>query len=586
MLDLANLPTGLAVLRWTAELPPAGPSDPLGLTLRMGARLSAELLHCITSITPRARYYSFFPWAFRRAAERVGDARSTDEVLKLVLLDERAMVLGAVLHHGGLPCHGGGLAGSSKAQTVATDPQVRSIDLSKWIHLDSPTGAFAAYKGSLINLGLFAQSESAGPFVEPEAEDPKLANTDLSPAGDRLAQAFDIAVSNTDYVIERPDKGSVSLTPLVAFGAAAGLCELRAAADADLQPLRELFFAKDVEGQENSHFRRRMSLLLIMSGIDAADGLGLRLSAEAFDDFTFYGRFATEVGAEALPRSPLPEPLDDIAERWRVYHFHNYLTLALQSCLAGIVRAVREQPAGMTLSEVLGTLNGPAAQSSLADFLTLTEASSFFDLTPAESLALVGCDIFPLLDGDESALERFRSGPMIERNLQTLLVEGGAAQASAGTAIATILLYALLLRHELTLDEKYKGWTRAKVDNPFTDVALPTIWDTLRTYFGADWWLAPNRDILLRVLWRFVVMQHQAMSYERGFGGSAPLFHVDGQAIIGTDLGLEEVFALNARFPSAVQILEDLALVEKDPERICLTSAGKAWLEQSLAESS
>ena len=43
---------------------PASDADPLGLNLRVSARLANELLHCITSITPRARYYSFFPWAF------------------------------------------------------------------------------------------------------------------------------------------------------------------------------------------------------------------------------------------------------------------------------------------------------------------------------------------------------------------------------------------------------------------------------------------------------------------------------------------------------------------------------------------
>jgi hypothetical protein len=52
------------LVRWNKELPSASAADPLGLNLRVSARLANELLHCITSITPRARYYSFFPWAF------------------------------------------------------------------------------------------------------------------------------------------------------------------------------------------------------------------------------------------------------------------------------------------------------------------------------------------------------------------------------------------------------------------------------------------------------------------------------------------------------------------------------------------
>ena len=60
----------LRLLHWTKELPKASENDPLGLELRVSARLSNELLYCITSITPRARYYAFFPWAMQDYNER------------------------------------------------------------------------------------------------------------------------------------------------------------------------------------------------------------------------------------------------------------------------------------------------------------------------------------------------------------------------------------------------------------------------------------------------------------------------------------------------------------------------------------
>jgi len=52
------------LLQWNKELPSASAADPLELDRRVPARLANELLHCITSITPRARYNSFFPLAF------------------------------------------------------------------------------------------------------------------------------------------------------------------------------------------------------------------------------------------------------------------------------------------------------------------------------------------------------------------------------------------------------------------------------------------------------------------------------------------------------------------------------------------
>jgi hypothetical protein len=65
------------------------------------------------------------------------------------------MVLGAVLHHDGKPCEGGALGGSDPASTLATSRK-KSYDLLAWRHLKAAEGQFgAAYKGSLINLGVF-----------------------------------------------------------------------------------------------------------------------------------------------------------------------------------------------------------------------------------------------------------------------------------------------------------------------------------------------------------------------------------------------------------------------------------------------
>jgi hypothetical protein len=45
--------------------------DPLGLMGRVSNRLANQLLFCITSITPRARYYSFLPWCIEDYRQRV-----------------------------------------------------------------------------------------------------------------------------------------------------------------------------------------------------------------------------------------------------------------------------------------------------------------------------------------------------------------------------------------------------------------------------------------------------------------------------------------------------------------------------------
>jgi hypothetical protein len=115
--ELAKQANSLKLLQWTKELPSASAGDPLGLSLRVSARLANELLYCITSITPRARYYSFFPWAFQDYNERERATRNDRGRVKGVLSRERAMVLGAVVHHGGA-CEGGSLGGSDGRMTA------------------------------------------------------------------------------------------------------------------------------------------------------------------------------------------------------------------------------------------------------------------------------------------------------------------------------------------------------------------------------------------------------------------------------------------------------------------------------------
>jgi hypothetical protein len=101
--QLAKPSEGMRLLQWNKELASASPADPLGLNLRVSARLSDELLYCITSITPRARYYAFFPWAFQDYNDHERAKRGDRGRIKGVLVRERAMVL-ALLWQIFYPC--------------------------------------------------------------------------------------------------------------------------------------------------------------------------------------------------------------------------------------------------------------------------------------------------------------------------------------------------------------------------------------------------------------------------------------------------------------------------------------------------
>jgi hypothetical protein len=147
-----------------------------------------------------------------------------------------------------------------------------------------------------------------------------------------------------------------------------------------------------------------------------------------------------------------------------------------------------------------------------------------------------------------------------------------------------MLFYQAVLRYPAAVAGPFHNWYGRHVKDPYADIALPGVLDMLHGEFGSAWIDRSNTEILDRVIWRFVIRQHQTMSYERGFGGNAPLFHVDGVTVIGTNTDYTDPRALNVRLRSALQILTDLGLIYWDDEcGYCHTDDGEAWLAAELS---
>jgi hypothetical protein len=592
MLNLRKPAEGVQLLRWNKKLPSASTQDPLGLNLRLSTRIATQLLYCITSITPRARYYAFFPWAFQDYARSEKGRRGDRGSVRGVLSREKAMVLGAVLHHDGAPCDGGALGGSEKAIELITRGARSPYNLDSWKHLQAREGQFgAAYKASLINLGLFADGkdgvdeEATEDSNELDAQVQSIELIELSERGKRLADAYARAVRGTRYVKEGCNlQSSVSATILKDFGSKAGLCEISQRGAEDREVIRDILFSCDREGTQSTHYRRRMSLLLLLHAVGETARLEVGFDRQTFSDFTYYGRVMTDEERFKSAAVAVPASLRDAAERWRVFHFHGYLTVALQSFLVSIVGVLRNHPAGIERSRILAEFSGSSIAARFRKLFDAEFPGSFFDITPAQLLGVAGVNVGDVLTRPD-ALRNFGIGSQFsERNLDNYLTDGEAEQPGC-MVLASMMLYIVLLRYQASVAPAYDAWYQALVQDRFADLSAPGVLGTLRSEYDDDWWHKPNREILNLLLWRFVLLQHQTMSYERGFGGSAPLFQIDGTTIIGTDADFSDPQALNARFFSAIQILSDLGLVEGDyDEGFSLSGEGEAWLKCLLAE--
>ncbi|MCR6733397.1 MAG: hypothetical protein NVV83_04585 [Afipia sp.] len=571
MFHLDKTSEGINLLNWNKELPFASAADPLGLNLRVSARISDELLYCITSITPRARYYAFFPWAFQDYNAHEQGTKNDRGRVKAVLTRERAMVLGAVLHHDGNPCDGGGLGGSDKATKIDRNKR-RMFDLAIWEHLGAPEGQFgAAYKGSLINLGVFKtdevhlKEEKRGDTSEHNEETETIDVRELSELGKRLASSFARSVRATEYVKASCNlRDAVDTSILSEFGSRAGLCEINGKHAFDREVLRDVFFAKHKEKYKEmatpGQHRRRMSLLLLLECVGQTNAAGISFDNSSFSDICYFGTFFSDGETPRIAAITVPSELADIYERWRVFYSQNYLAVALQSMLAACVRLLRDKPAGLSQNQLMQALNPPGLKARFEELFDRKIPADFFTMSARETLSTCGITIN---HNTTSALPI--DAPFSERSLEESLV-GGEANEASGIVLAAILLYQTVLRYQTRTLAAYKNWYAQQVFNPSADIALPEIAKYLIEEFGNDWLDCSNERLLHRVVWRFVIQQHQTMSYERGFGGSAPLFHVDGTTIIGTNSDFTDPRALNPRLGSALQILTDIGLIIYDDE--------------------
>src|SRR5205823_1232488 len=130
----------------------------------------------------------------------------------------------------------------------------------------------------------------------------------------------------------------------------------------------------------------------------------------------------------------------------------------------------------------------------------------------------------------------------------------------------------------------YGHWLAGAAYDPYVDLIPPVVLDGLERRLG-QWWATPLRSVAHFVLSRYVIQQHQSMSFEKTSTGSRCLLQVDGPRICATG-NYEKIGITNGRFLSGMQVLVDLGLLEWDEseELYRPTKEGQQFLRQELAK--
>ena len=572
------------LLAWSKLVPVSEGQDPLGLNLRVSARLSGQLLHCITSITPRARYFSFFPWCVADFNRREKTQNPNASLRDAIRLREKALTLGCVLHHDGQACDGGSLVGSKQAIAWLEKHPGETPKFSKLQFTKNP--ALDAYFNSLVHLGCFVTDEEQPEEIETE-EVPLfvLGDLELRPLGQQMAEAYEAAVGNLAVVTRLPKQpNACSPQQLKRWGEVGGLCELAQPASPDRELLRNVFFNHTGSPGESHRFRHN-SLVLLLELVRQLASEGVVLDGDTFNDAVYFGKVFRGDGAPLL-EIKLPPQLADIANRWRMFYFHFYLSVALESLFVSVVSKARSAGLkGFRLEALVETLGSKSVTKYLESRISMKMPKRFLDSTPRELFKLAGVDV-PAPDSSGSA-ELDRSvdwlHPFSEPSLAVVFDET-SRETPEGIASALMLVIVTATRFGRWETTGHGSWLAQAVRDSYKDVTVPVVLRELHERFS-DYWNASWREIATFVMRRFVVRQHEVLAYDKNWDGSKAFFHTENDLIRWRQLNYDEIGIGNARFSRALQILRDLALIDRSDgeKQLVLTKDGNQWLKRELA---
>jgi len=499
-----------------------------------------------------------------------------------IRIRERALTYGCVAHHGGKPCDGGALVGSDAAVKWLTAAKP-SVNLKKVPFAKNP--ALNIYLNSLVNLGFFV-SETARDETEEELEDSEFTFDDiqLSELGQEMANAYGSVVGRLGAVRDLSDLDrTCSLSSLKEFGKRGGLCELADSSSPDRGLLRDIFFAR--KGfTEKSHFRRNRSLVLILELCRQLSASQIPLNTETFGSAVYYGHLVDEHGG--VIQLTIPPPLTDIANRWQMFYFHHFMSVALEGMFSWMVTQLNGRGvSGATISELVADLNSPLVSRSLKELIGMKVPANFGASLPSQLFAQLGVPPSPLNDEVSRSLDQAIgvNHAVAEEHLEKAIRDRTFIQSPTGLAVPAILFALTLGRYKHWESSEYGNWlaSDAVVKDPYLDLLPSTVSLGLTRHLG-DWWNHTWTKLVEYLLSRFVVQQHQSMSYEKTVAGDRCLLQVDGQRVF-SDSHYEKIGLGNPRLGSVLRVLADIALLEEDGDGVTVvTKDGLTLLRREL----
>lgn len=530
------------------EYLPGGARDALRLET-VGEAILEDLLPGINNGTQRARYYAFWAWVLHEFI-RDEDAVHTQNGFYEWLRSREDMLVFSHLLHG----HDTGAAGTTQGKKFWRDGEPETYPLD-WRSLTSVKGGAYQlyYSGALEEMNIVARdSEKPHDVLQ-------------RPVGVDLAEAYGRSVRSTDYVKLHWNAARATRPLIENFAEAGCLCRLSRFPD-EREALIRTFFRFDVN--DANAIRRLASLSFFLDVIDQAQGASLDLtSMRAIIYFWSYGT--------DHPYTPEGNTLSS-AKRWRVFQLRQYFVYAIESLWALFLEKIHgsyytpDEYLNWLFSELdLGAVGEPFGISfSTADPHQLTLAT----FQGAVESTTTDVRFQPGPAALEGKLNEHRLYLLLERTHSTLDVN-----LWAGNAL--LMLSLMLGRCRDWRDDT--GWTYATgsvgADRLPVDAYLTHAARAMDDGWTVAKWLSWMHQ---RYLW----LRHRQVALQKMVSRRVDpsLFTWDENRFYG--VGMDEPKMNGPRYQNALQIMEDLRLIQGDyregRQTYALLPRGRELLQQ------
>lgn len=530
---------------WTAlSFPAGGARDALGIETQ-GEAILADLLPGINNQTSRARYYSFWAWVVRDFILDPTIAHTQAALYQWLRRREDTLILAYLAH-----AHPGGAAGAQQGGEIwdGGKPDGYPIDWKSMQSVDGG-GYQLYYRGALQEMNIIVSSEGSP-------------HDDLTTTvGLPLADAYAASVASTEYVQNYLEATRLSKPIILDFAEQGCLCRL-SRHTVERHALIDAFFRFD--SPDTYAIKRLTSLCYFLDIIRQSQGQFL--APADMRDVLYFWSFGNH--HPYIPEGNLIEP----AQRWRCFMLRQWFVFAVESLWSLFLKRVEIEP--LSADQYLGWLLTELDLQGLTDAQGLTLPTADARVLTAEAFYRAVRQALP-----ESALQPGPSSlntPLNERRLAAPLWSTAAASDPQSRAGHALIMLALMYWRCQPWREQ-PGWRYLTDSYASGRLPMESYLRHVERAFQEEWTLAHWLGWLHQ---HYIWLQHRRVTLEKlvARGQETAFFELvddnkgNGNGSSATPeeplmraTGLDSPKMNAPRFPSALQILADLALIESVP---------------------